>query len=108
MTLKKAISGLIDQLNAYGCTELAASLQPETGIGPQFEPAGSLNGYHLSNPYTGAINALITGGLAGCGMEVARRAVDITFNAVGVEIKQAERDRFAYVLNQDLIDFDLE
>lgn len=94
---------LIDQLNEYGCPELAANLQSGVGIGLQFEPAGSLNGYHLPNRYAEAVNALIDGGIAGRGIETARRTVDIVFNAVGVEVDQLERDRLAYLLDEDLI-----
>jgi hypothetical protein len=95
---------LIQQLESYGCPELAANLRLGMRIGLQFEPAGSLDGYHLSNPFARAVNALITGGLDGCGMEVAHRTVDITFKAVGVEVSQAERDQFASLLNTGLLD----
>lgn len=100
---------VIAQIAEFGCSELAAKLQPETGIGAQFEPAASFNGFaHMPNPCASAVNALITGGLAGCGMEVARRTVDITFNAVGIKVSQAERDRFAFVLDAGFVAVDME
>jgi len=84
---------------------VTAILRPDRGIGPQSELATSRNGYYsLSNPCADAVKALINGGLTGYGMEFARRTVDITFNAVGAEVSQVEKDRLAYLLDAGFLD----
>jgi len=91
-------SWVIQRLEERGCTHLAAKLHQDRGIGRQFEPAGSLNGFQVHNPHRHVLSALITGGLKGAGVEQVRRTVDIAFRSAGLTIRQSERDILAHML----------
>jgi hypothetical protein len=95
---KRRASRIIQRLERRGCTHLAERLHKDRGIGRQFEPAGSLNGFRIHNPHRRALSALITGGLEGAGVEQARRTVDIVFRSTGAAIRQSERDILAHML----------
>jgi len=89
---------MIQQLEEYGCTDLAGKIRKQQGIGRQFEPSGSLNGSRLPNRYRRVLYVLITGGLERAGTEQARRTVDIAFKSAGLTIVQGERDILAHLL----------
>jgi len=91
---------LIQQLENYGCVVLANNLRQNRGIGRSFEPAGSLNGFHVANPHRRVLSTLITSGLEGAGVEQVKRAVDISFKSSGLTIRQSERDILARMLDK--------
>jgi len=94
---------LIDALEDNGCTQLTSGLLDVGGIGLQVESAGSLNGYHLDNPYVRAIGALVSGDLQGRGIEEVRRTVDVALSVAGIDSDQGERNVLAYLLTEGII-----
>ncbi len=93
-----------DLLETYGCNQFAQGLRQGSGIGPQFESLGSLNGFHLDNPWERAVSALIQCNLRGASVEEARRSVDTTLTAAGLyEVAPGERDVLAQLLTEGIL-----
>jgi len=99
--LKK--SPIVQRIEEHGCTDLAAKLTKRQGIGFQVGLRATLNGRRSQNPYRQTVARLVAGNLQGRGFEYVRRSVDHTCTVCRANIRPAERDKLAYLLDAGLL-----